>query len=121
MAESKRKQDPKPGEIPPRRKGGLKAAFEQLVEKAVAYWEVMLVYIEKNLQLYVKRFIVSSVWIVSSLFLVLIAFVYLSFGIFLSIQKYVANGDPILASFLTALCFFILTFALMEIVLKKRK
>ncbi|MDF3820372.1 hypothetical protein P3G55_10700 [Leptospira sp. 96542] len=103
-----------------RKKGGLKAAFQEFVAKFISYLEVMGIYIQKNLQVYVRNLVLSSVWIFSALFFILIALGYFSFGIFLSIQKYFLSGDPILSSFLTAGIFLLFAIFFVELVLKKK-
>jgi len=108
-------------DIPPRKKGGIKAAFQDLLDKLIAYWEVMAIYIEKNVHLFLRNLIFSSVWIFSALFFIFIAFVYLSYAIFLSLQKFALNGDPILSSLVTAVVFLILAVGLIELVLKAKK
>ncbi|MCZ8155599.1 MAG: hypothetical protein O9264_05745 [Leptospira sp.] len=105
----------------PRKKGGIKSAFYDLLEKLIAYWEIMAIYVEKNIHLFLRNLVLSSIWIFSALFFIFIAFVYVSYGIFLSFQKFLLNGDPILSSFTTAGIFLIFAFVLIEIVLKSKK
>ncbi len=81
----------------------------------------MAVYIEKNVHLFIRNLVLSSVWIFSALFFIFIAFVYLSYAIFLSLQKFLLSGDPILSSFVTAGIFLILAIGLIEVVLKSKK
>jgi len=104
-----------------RKKGGIKAAFYDLLDKLVAYWEVMAIYIEKNIHLFLRNLIFSSVWIFSALFFIFIAFVYLSYAVFLSLQKFLMNGDPILSSFVTSGIFLFFAIILIEVVLKSKK
>jgi len=108
-------------DIPPRKKGGIKASFQELLDKLIAYWEVMAIYIEKNVHIFVRNAIFSSVWIFSSLFLIFIAFGYLSYAVFLSAEKFISSGDPILASLVTSGVFLLLAVVLIEIVLKSKK
>ncbi|TGL62007.1 hypothetical protein EHQ58_04500 [Leptospira ognonensis] len=107
--------------MPPRKKGGIKSAFQDLLDKLIAYWEIMAIYIEKNVHTFIRNAIFSSVWIFSSLFFIFIAFCYLSFAIYLSLQKYLLDGDPILSSLLTSGVFLLLAVGLIEIVLKAKK
>jgi hypothetical protein len=108
-------------DLPPRKKGGIKAAFQDLLDKIIAYWEVMAIYIEKNVHVFLRNLIFSSVWVFSALFFIFIAFVYFSYAVFLSLQKYALNGDPILSSLVTAFVFLILAMGLIELVLKAKK
>ncbi|BDA80697.1 hypothetical protein LPTSP3_g36270 [Leptospira kobayashii] len=105
----------------PRKKGGLKGAFYDLLDKLTAYWEVMAIYIQKNVSVFLRNLIFSSIWIFSALFFIFIALLYFSYAIFLSLQKFLSNGDPILASLGTGVLFFIIAFALVELVLKQKK
>ncbi len=86
----------------------------------MAYWEVMVLYIEKNLGLFIRNLVISSIWVFSSLFFIFIALLYFSYGIFLSLQKFVAAGDPILSSFATGGICLIIAVLLVEVVLKKK-
>ncbi|MCW7492661.1 hypothetical protein ND861_08995 [Leptospira sp. 2 VSF19] len=103
-----------------RKKGGIKAAFEELVAKVVAYGEVMAIYIQKNLQIYLKNLVLSSVWIFTSFFLIFLGLLYISYGVYLSIQKFLAAGDPILSSFGTGIGFLIFAIFFLSLVLKKK-
>ncbi|PKA13205.1 LBF_4227 family protein [Leptospira meyeri] len=103
-----------------RKKGGIKAAFEDLIAKVVAYGDVMLIYIQKNLQIYIKNLVFSSVWVFTSIFLIFFGLLYISYGLFLSIQKFLSSGDPILASFGTGFGFLIFAILFLSLVLKKK-
>ncbi|TGM77683.1 hypothetical protein EHR01_08745 [Leptospira mtsangambouensis] len=103
-----------------RKKGGIKSAFEDLVAKVFAYGEVMVIYIQKNLQIYIKNLVLSSVWVFTSIFLIFLGLSYVSYGLFLSIQKFLAAGDPILASFGTGFGFLIFAIFFLSLVLKKK-
>jgi cation transport ATPase len=106
---------------PPRKKGGVKAAFQDLLDKLIAYWEVMAIYIEKNVHIFIRNIVLSSVWIFSALFFIFIAFVYLSYAVYLSLQKYLMDGNPILSSLVTAGVFLLFAVGLVEVVLKSKK
>ncbi|TGL88362.1 hypothetical protein EHQ68_11115 [Leptospira congkakensis] len=103
-----------------RKKGGIKAAFEDLVAKVVAYGEVMAIYIQKNLQIYIRNLVLSSVWVFTSIFLIFLSLVYISYGVFLSVQKFLSEGDPILASFGTGFGFLLFAILFISLVLKKK-
>jgi len=103
-----------------RKKKGIKASFEELVAKLISYIEVMGIYLQKNLQVYLRNLVISSVWIFSAVFFIFFSLGYLSFGVFLSLQKYVFNNDPIFASFGTAFLFLALAIFFIELVLKKK-
>ncbi|XDD56090.1 hypothetical protein AB3N62_18555 [Leptospira sp. WS4.C2] len=103
-----------------RKKGGIKAAFEDLVTKVVAYGEVMVIYIQKNLQVYIKNLVLSSVWVFTSIFLIFLGLIYISYGVYLSIQKFLTTGDPIVASFGTGFGFLIFAILFLSLVLKKK-
>lgn len=103
-----------------RKKGGIKAAFEDLITKTVAYAEVMVVYIQKNLQVYIKNLILSSVWVFTSIFLIFLGLIYISYGVFLSFQKFLSAGDPILASFGTGFGFLVFAILFLSLVLRKK-
>ncbi|TGK83248.1 hypothetical protein EHQ24_08075 [Leptospira noumeaensis] len=103
-----------------RKKGGIKAAFEELVAKLVAYGEVMAIYIQKNLQIYIKNLVLSSVWVFTSFFLIFLGLLYISYGVFLSFQKFLSSGDPIFASFGTGFGFLIFAILFLSLVLKKK-
>ncbi|WP_411821333.1 LBF_4227 family protein [Leptospira sp. 'Mane'] len=120
MANHSNSQEPNTGKGP-RKKGGLKGAFHDLLDKLVAYWEVMAVYIQKNVSVFLRNLIFSSIWILSALFFIFISLLYFSYAIFLSLQKFVSSGDPILASLGTGAVFFIIAFVLVELVLKQKK
>ncbi|EOQ95080.1 hypothetical protein LEP1GSC195_0754 [Leptospira wolbachii serovar Codice str. CDC] len=103
-----------------RKKGGIKAAFEDLVAKVASYVEVMTIYIQKNLQVYIKNLVLSSVWVFTSIFLIFLGLIYISYGVYLSIQKFLSNGDPILASFGTGLGFLVFAILFLSLVLRKK-
>ncbi|TGL41383.1 LBF_4227 family protein [Leptospira perdikensis] len=103
-----------------RKKGGIKAAFDDLINKTVAYVEVMAIYIQKNLQVYIKNLVLSSVWVFTSIFLIFLGFIYISYGVYLSIQKFLSAGDPILASFGTGFGFLVFAILFLSLVLKKK-
>ncbi|PJZ44245.1 LBF_4227 family protein [Leptospira brenneri] len=103
-----------------RKKGGIKAAFEDLVVKLISYVEVMTIYIQKNLQIYIKNLVLSSVWVFTSIFLIFLGLVYISYGVYLSFQKFLSAGDPILASFGTGFGFLIFAILFLSLVLRKK-
>ncbi|XDD48393.1 hypothetical protein AB3N60_18825 [Leptospira sp. WS39.C2] len=102
-----------------RKKGGLKATFEEFIAKLVSYAEVMLIYLQKNLQFYIQNFIKKSVWVFTALTLIFLGLLYTSYGIFLSIQKFLAAGDPILASFGTGIGFLVFAILFLSFVFRK--
>ncbi|MGE8722961.1 LBF_4227 family protein [Leptospira terpstrae] len=103
-----------------RKKGGIKAAFEDLVVKVASYLEVMTIYIQKNLQVYIKNLVLSSVWVFTSIFLIFLGLIYISYGVYLSLQKFLAAGDPILASFGTGFGFLLFAILFLSLVLRKK-
>ncbi|EMY59775.1 LBF_4227 family protein [Leptospira terpstrae] len=103
-----------------RKKGGIKAAFEDLVVKVASYVEVMTIYIQKNLQVYIKNLVLSSVWVFTSIFLIFLGLIYISYGVYLSLQKFLAAGDPILASFATGFGFLLFAILFLSLVLRKK-
>lgn len=103
-----------------RKKGGIKAAFEDLVVKVASYVEVMTIYIQKNLQVYIKNLVLSSVWVFTSIFLIFLGLIYISYGVYLSLQKFLAAGDPILASFGTGFGFLLFAILFLSLVLRKK-
>ncbi|TGL47666.1 hypothetical protein EHQ59_16185 [Leptospira kemamanensis] len=102
-----------------RKKGGLKATFEDFIAKLVSYVEVMFLYLQKNLQFYIQNIVKKSVWVFTALTLILLGLTYVSYGIFLSLQKFLTNGDPILSSFGTGFGFIFLAFVFLSFVLRK--
>ncbi|TGM16900.1 hypothetical protein EHQ82_16815 [Leptospira selangorensis] len=102
-----------------RKKGGLKATFEEFIAKLVSYAEVMFLYLQKNVQLYVQNFVKKSVWVFTALTLIFLGLMYTSYGVFLSIQKFLSSGDPILASFTTGIGFLLLAVLFLSFVFRK--
>ncbi|MCG6149469.1 LBF_4227 family protein [Leptospira levettii] len=102
-----------------RKKGGLKATFEEFIAKLVSYIEVMVIYLQKNVQFYVQKFVKKTVWVFTALFLIFLGLLYTSYGIFLSIQKFLAAGDPILASFGTGFGFLVFAILFLTFVFRK--
>lgn len=102
-----------------RKKGGLKANFEEFIAKLVSYAEVMVIYLQKNVQFYVQKFVKKSVWVFTALTLIFLGLMYTSYGIFLSIQKFIAAGDPILASFGTGFGFLVFAILFLTLVFRK--
>gem|GEM_PF-2829889 len=93
-----------------RKKGGIRGAFQTLLDKLASYLEVMIVYVQKNLQVIVRKML----WIVFrgslSIFLILFSLLYLSYSLFLTLQTYVFGGNPIFASGLTGLILMFFAF-----------
>ncbi|TGM51657.1 hypothetical protein EHQ91_16735 [Leptospira biflexa] len=102
-----------------RKKGGLKTAFEDLIAKLVSYAEVMVIYLQKNIQFYIQNFVRKSVWVFTALTLIFLGLMYTSYGIFLSFQKFIAAGDPILASFGTGIGFLFFAILFLSFVFRK--
>ncbi|EOQ86976.1 hypothetical protein LEP1GSC202_0095 [Leptospira yanagawae serovar Saopaulo str. Sao Paulo = ATCC 700523] len=102
-----------------RKKGGLKATFEEFIAKLVSYAEVMVIYLQKNIQFYVQKFVKKSVWVFTALTLIFLGLLYTSYGIFLSIQKFIAAGDPILSSFGTGIGFLLFAVLFLSFVFRK--
>ncbi|XDD44503.1 hypothetical protein AB3N58_17215 [Leptospira sp. WS60.C2] len=102
-----------------RKKGGLKAAFEEFIAKLVSYAEVMFLYLQKNVQFYLQNFVKKSVWVFAALTLIFLGFLYTSYGVFLSIQKFLSSGDPILASFGTGIGFLVLALLFLSFVFRR--
>ncbi|MCW7497988.1 hypothetical protein ND860_15720 [Leptospira levettii] len=102
-----------------RKKGGLKATFEEFIAKLVSYVEVMVIYLQKNVQFYLQKFVKKTVWVFTALFLIFLGLLYTSYGIFLSIQKFLAAGDPILASFGTGFGFLVFAILFLTFVFRK--
>ena len=102
-----------------KRRRGLQASLENLLQKFIEYLEAMLLYAQRHTENFLRSLIFKGIWFICLFFTICIGFGYLSFSTFLALQMF-AGLHVIYASLCTGLIFLSGSYLFLKVLLSNK-